>query len=548
MKPYKEDQRMFDDNDKTEESETITEEPEQPYSQQQYTPPPYTQPPPYSQQPYAGQPYTQQPYGGQPYTQPPYGGPLYRQAPYGDQPYTHAPYGDQPYTQASYGDQPYTQAPAGEGYGPSPYSEFAKVMYGQQPAEDKVKKEKIRKDKKGGLGFDRKNLALLISIIVVACLASGVGGGLIVSHMTPESVATAAPDNNNVTSITIEPRDDITIAEAVAKKALSSVVGIEASGTFGGGDYYNPGGQEFSGVGTGMILDTNGFILTNSHVVMDGMIDAITVHLNNGDEVPGELIWNDAGLDLAIIKIKADGLIPVELGDSDSVTIGSLAIAIGNPLGLEFSGSVTQGVVSGLNRTITVSGGFSGGVVTMQDLIQVDAAINSGNSGGPLLNSRGQVIGVNTAKARAEGMGFAIPINIAMPIVEKVLREGNFERVFMGVNAASVDSIRNTFPNVEILADSGAVIVDINPGSPAEKAGLKVKDVIIKVDGIEITGSDSLIKTLLGYASGDVITVKFNRDGEIMETEVTLLSQAELDQAAQDENPFRNPPRDNAGR
>jgi S1-C subfamily serine protease len=453
----------------------------------------------------------------------------------------------QPYMQQPYSGQPYVHAAAGDGYNSSPYSEYAKAQFGQQPDEIKTKKERILKERKTSLGFGRKNLAILIAVIIVACLASGIGGGLIVINMTQGGIPVTAPDNSNsniqdnaVPPITIEPREDITIAEAVAKKVLSSVVGIEASGIIEGG-FYGSGGQEFTGVGTGMILDTNGYILTNSHVVMDGVIDTIVVHLSHGEEVPGKLIWNDAALDLAIVKIESAGLVPVELGDSDNVTIGSLAIAIGNPLGLEFSGSVTQGVVSGLDRTITVASGLDGSPLTMQDLIQVDAAINSGNSGGPLLNSKGQVIGVNTAKARAEGMGFAIPINTAIPIVEKVLRDGNFERVFLGVSAASVEAIRNNFPNVEIVADQGAVITDMTPGSPAEKAGLKIKDVIIEVNGVGITGSDSLIKTLLGFVSGDTITVKFDRDGEILETEVTLMTQSELDLALQEENPFRNP-------
>ena len=465
--------------------------------------------------------------------------------PDGEQPYAPPPYTQQPYAYNPNMGQPYTRQPE-QGYGPSPYSQFAQAQYGQQPEETKKEKEKIQSDKPGGLGLGRKNFAILLIIIVVACLASGVGGGLIAANMNQSNVPVIQP--GNTPSITIEPRDDITTTEAVAKKVLPSVVGIEASGVIESDNFFfGYGDQEISGVGTGMILDTNGYILTNSHVVMDGLVNNIVVHLANGDEVPGNLIWNDAGLDLAIVKVEARGLIPIEIGDSDAVTIGSYIVAIGNPLGLSFSGSVTQGVVSGLDRTITVSGGM-GAPVTMQDLIQVDAAINSGNSGGPLLNSRGQVIGVNTAKAQAEGMGFAIPINTAIPIVEKVLRDGVFERVFMGVSAADVQVIKNNYPNVEILADSGAVITDVNPASPAERAGLKVKDVIISVDGIEITGSDSLIKTLLGYASGDTITVKFNRDGEIMETQLTLLSQSELTQAAQEENPFRDPQGGNADR
>ena len=487
--------------------------------------------------------------------------------PYVQQPYT-PPYTNQQYGQPAYGsqsyDQPYTQAPPwqgmdtpqGQGYGPgpgqnqgpSPYGQFAQAQFEPQPEKEKQKKEKPQKsDKSGGPGIGRGNMIVLVIIIVIACVASGIGGGLIGANLNQNSPITI--DSSGNPSITIEPRDDITTTEAVAKKVLSSVVGIESTTTvMSGGGFFGQRDQEVTGVGTGMIIDANGYILTNSHVVMDGAIANISVHLSNGEQTAAELIWNDAGLDLAIVKVDVKGLSPVEFGDSNEVAIGSFVVAIGNPLGLAFSGSVTQGVVSGLDRTITVSGGMNGAISTMQDLIQVDAAINSGNSGGPLLNSKGQVIGVNTAKAQAEGMGFAIPINTALPIVEKVLKEGSFERVFMGVSAADVRVIRENYPNVEIKADFGAVITDVNPGSPAEKAGLKVKDVITSVNGSEIIGSDSLIKMLLGYSSGDKITIVYNRDGEINETEVTLMSQSELESVQQEENPFKDPRQGNIGR
>jgi S1-C subfamily serine protease len=293
-----------------------------------------------------------------------------------------------------------------------------------------------------------------------------------------------------------------------------------------------------------MVLDTQGYILTNSHVVMDGTVNSIKVLLSTGEEVDGRVVWNDASLDLAIVKIEAEGLSPVELGNSDEVAIGSYVAAIGNPLGLAFNGSITQGVVSGLDRTITVSDEMGSNVVKMEGLIQVDAAINGGNSGGPLLNSKGQVIGVNTAKAQAEGMGFAIPINTAIPIVEKVIRDGSFERVYMGVSAADVSVIKENYPNVVLLADSGAVITDVNPGSPAQKAGLKVKDVIISVDGKDILGSSQLIKMLLGYESGDSIRVVYLRDGEEQTTNLTLVSASELNQIQEEENPFMTPPKE----
>ena len=503
----------------------------QPFDQQPYGAPPYG--PPFERQPY-GPPFERQPYGPPPY------GPPFEQQQYGPPPYMKPPYMQQaPYTQQPVHGQPYLQIPPGQTFGPAPYGQP-----GQTPPVAKAGDLKRRKEKKresGGNVFSRRSVAVLAVIMVIACFASGIGGGLIGSNMNRGEVINF--DNNPY--ITIEPSNDITTTEAVAKKVLASVVGIASTGKYTSNNFfYGPSEQEFTGIGTGMIIDETGFILTNSHVVIDGAAEKIAVYLSDGQETEGKLIWNDAGLDLAVIKIEATGLIPVELGDSEKVAIGAYVAAIGNPLGLEFSGSITSGVVSGLDRTITVSDGMGGAAVTMQGLIQVDAAINSGNSGGPLLNSRGQVIGINTAKATAEGMGFAIPINTAIPIVEKVLKDGSFERVYMGISAANVEVIKEHYPNVELKADRGACITDVTPGSPAEKGGLKVKDVITAIDGKEITGADSLIKLLLGYTAGDTVTVTFNRDGEILETKVTLISQSELDQAQQDNNPFRSPEKD----
>ena len=170
---------------------------------------------------------------------------------------------------------------------------------------------------------------------------------------------------------------------------------------------------ESTGVGTGIIVDSNGYILTNSHVISDGQAKTVNVLFSDGSTIDGEVYWYDSQLDLAIVKVNKTGLTAAELGDSDKVQIGDISIAIGNPYGLDLAGTVTQGIISGLDRTIETEQG------TMTGLLQTDASINSGNSGGPLLNQNGQVIGVNTAKAsQGEGLGFAIPINTAKPIVE----------------------------------------------------------------------------------------------------------------------------------
>ncbi|MDR1272019.1 MAG: trypsin-like peptidase domain-containing protein [Clostridiales Family XIII bacterium] len=367
------------------------------------------------------------------------------------------------------------------------------------------------------IGLTKGGFAALVVFIVIACLVSGAAGGWIGTYVTKGS---SSVSGGNGADINITPLTDITTTEAVAKKVLPSVVGITTSGVRETSFF---GQQEVSGVGSGMIIDEEGYILTNSHVVMDGEVNKIVVLLSTGEEVEGSVVWNDAAIDLAIVKINAAGLTPVEFANATDVSIGEYAAAIGNPLGLAFSGSITQGVVSGLDRTITVEG--SGGAVKMNGLLQVDAAINSGNSGGPLLNAEGKVIGINTAKASAEGMGFAIPIDTAMPIIEQVIETGGFQRVYMGISAADVSTIAESYPNIKLSVSSGAYVTQITPGSPAEAAGISVQDVITEVDGRTVKTSDDLIKILLNYSEGDKVMVVFDRGGKEMETEVTLSAQ-----------------------
>jgi S1-C subfamily serine protease len=264
-------------------------------------------------------------------------------------------------------------------------------------------------------------------------------------------------------------------------------------------------------------------------VVLDGEVDTITVLLPDGREVQGDVLWNDRTLDLSIVKVVADKLVAAELGDSDSIKLGSYVAAIGNPMGLDFRGSVSQGVVSGLDRTIIASSsGAPQDAVPMEGLIQVDAAINVGNSGGPLLNNLGQVIGINTARNQnGEGMGFAIPINTAKPIVDSVKTTGEFHRVYLGVESSNVSDFLRTYPQSDLGVESGAYVSALTPNYPAEKAGIQEKDIIIEVDGKQINTSSELIKHLLRYKAGDVVEVKVVRDKQEMRFNVTLTDSLE---------------------
>lgn len=371
--------------------------------------------------------------------------------------------------------------------------------------------------KKGKRVF-RKILSVILIMILAA--GAGFGGGLAAIYYGMDFIG--QPVNN----ITINPNDKINTAEAIAVKVLPSVVGISTSREVTYRSFFGTQRGLQSGVGTGIIVDEKGYILTNSHVVGDGNVQKITVNLADGREVPGSVLWSDKHIDLAIVKIDAPNLQAAELGDSETVRIGAYAAAIGNPLGMAFDRSVTQGVISGLNRSITVSDGQS--QITMDGLIQTDASINAGNSGGPLLNSAGQVIGINTAKAQSgEGLGFAIPINTAKPIVEEIKAKGEFKRSYIGIRGASVEDFLQAYPDGDLGTKTGVYIVQIYTNSPAAKAGLREGDVIVGLDGNKIETMTQLISTLFRYRPGDEVELSVIRDRRPMTVKVTLTTMDE---------------------
>ncbi|MBQ4409633.1 MAG: trypsin-like peptidase domain-containing protein, partial [Firmicutes bacterium] len=345
-------------------------------------------------------------------------------------------------------------------------------------------------------------------------------------------------------NISINTSGDITIAEAIADKVMPSVVGISTvaeqtySGFGGFGGFWNFGGgggtYDATMIGTGVIVDKAGYILTNSHVVNDGDAKSVTVSLYDGSDVEGTVLWNDSTLDLAVVKIEDTGdLIAAELGDSDTVKIGAYAAAIGNPLGLEFERSMSQGIISGLNRSIEVSDGSSGKTTTMEGLMQTDATINSGNSGGPLFNSKGQVIGINTAKASSgEGMGFAIPINVAKPIVEQIKASGNYERPYIGISGISLQEQQQYSSDALIEqfgTDKGIYVASVSPNGGAAAAGLQQGDVITEVNGVEVGTMNKLNQELVQYAIGDSVTLTVMRDKTAQSFEVQLAGVAIFD-------------------
>ncbi len=375
-----------------------------------------------------------------------------------------------------------------------------------------------------------KSQLLAILLIVLLALGAGFGGGIAaMRYMTggfgfsPEGSLISG----DASQIQINVQEDVTIAEAIAQKVLPSVVGIstvteqESGSFFGFGNGYKYDAQS---IGTGVIVHESGYILTNSHVVNDGDTKSLTVSLYDGSDVEGTVLWSDANLDLAVVKVEASGLAAAEMGDSDEVNIGAYAAAIGNPLGLDFERSMSQGIISGLNRSIAVGGGS--GASGMEGLMQTDATINSGNSGGPLLNSRGQVIGINTAKAASgEGMGFAIPVNVAKPIVEQIMENGTFKRAYIGITGVGLEE-QTYFSADELMSEfgteEGIYVASVLAGGGAQAAGLREGDVILRFED-QIVGTMNRLNTLLvAYRPGDSIELTVLRDGSEQTYQVTL--------------------------
>lgn len=289
----------------------------------------------------------------------------------------------------------------------------------------------------------------------------------------------------------------------VAKSAMSGVVGVSVLKAEGN-SIFDRNATEKWGLGTGVIVSPNGYILTNNHVA-GGKNKRIVVSMSDGSTIDGTTVCADPTIDLAVVKINSSNLTPLPLGNSDNITVGETAIAIGNPLGLQFQRTVTSGIISALNRTIQVES-ESGGSNYMEDLIQTDASINPGNSGGPLLNSRGEVIGINTIKVTtAEGMGFAIPINIAVPIINHLLQSGKFTETYMGVFAYDREVMPYVNNNVKL--DKGIYVANVDPNGPAAKKGIKVGCIITQVDGIDMHTMLQLRTYIYSKNPGDTLNV-----------------------------------------
>jgi S1-C subfamily serine protease len=368
---------------------------------------------------------------------------------------------------------------------------------------------------------------VLTASLLSAAIASG--GTFVVLSATGALDRPAAPAANSNAVSTNAGKQPITIDESsaiidVAAKAGPAVVRITTeAGASPSADPNDPnsGIIPSEGVGSGLIFDVNGWILTNRHVVAGS--DKLTVELKDGTTYTGTVYGIDTLTDLAIVKIDATGLTAATIGDSDGLKVGELVVAIGSPLGT-FSNTVTSGIVSATGRQIRTEGS------SLDNLIQTDAAINPGNSGGPLLDATAAVIGINTAIARdSTGIGFSIPINIARPLMEQAKAGKQLARPYIGIRYEPID--KQLAKTESLPVEQGAWISPVtdstgkppvNPGSPAEAAGIKVGDIVVAIGNTTIDTEHPLNAVLAQNAPGDTVDVKVLRNGQTLTIPVTL--------------------------
>ena len=341
-------------------------------------------------------------------------------------------------------------------------------------------------------------------IVILVVLSLGVGVTL---YFTKDDSENKITENRNVT-ITSED----SINESI-KKVYDSVAVV---------NNYRAG--RLTGYGSGFVYkkdDKYGYILTNNHVVEDA--SEVTVTLSNGEEVQAEVLGTDSYMDIAVVRIDEDQVLQVaEIGDSTEAKLGDTVFTVGTPVSTEYAGTVTKGIISGENREITIT---DNGTSYMMEAIQIDASINPGNSGGPLVNINGEVIGINSVKlveSSIEGMGFAIPIEVAMSQIDKLENGEAIARPVIGVTLYDLDSLPLIGSNIDIddSVKSGVVVDSVERGSDAEAAGLQKDDVITKIDDETVKGSAHLKYILYKHNIGDTVKLTIIRDGK--EKELTL--------------------------
>ncbi|MDZ7611507.1 MAG: trypsin-like peptidase domain-containing protein [Candidatus Moranbacteria bacterium] len=427
---------------------------------------------------------------------------------------------------------------------------------------EKMDKEQSQNSVKGELnpqGFKKIFVLSVVFVVLLSAIFGGIAGFLAGGSLGGEideyfsqngrkiQENQEQPDPEQKAQLSLR-EEDSAVVDAV-KQASPAVVSIIVTkdvpklddffnDPFSNDPFFNPFGSRQErqqpeterreiGGGTGFIIDKNGHILTNRHVVSDEQAD-YTVMTNDGEELKAEVLARDQFLDMAFLKVEAKEDLPtIEMGDSDKLEIGQTVIAIGNSLG-EFRNTVSKGIVSGLKRNIE-AGNQLGRTEALEEVIQTDAAINPGNSGGPLLDLSGQAVGVNVAMAQgAENIGFSIPINQVKDIYQSVKEEGRIIRPYLGVRYVLINEKIQEANNLPV--DHGALVIRgeqvgqlaVVPGSPADKAGIEENNIILEVDGRKITEKNGLADIIRKKDVGDKVKLKVWQKGETQEMEATL--------------------------
>lgn len=361
----------------------------------------------------------------------------------------------------------------------------------------------------------RRSLAKgLLSLALAVCLIAGVSFGAIRGYVKSNNTADngTAPVSKSIEGssqivYTIEPQQGALTLQEIFVKVSPSVVSIESQVQ----SYYGVG----TATGTGIIMSADGYIVTNHHVIEGA--SAVTVTVNGGNQYPAKVVGSEAQTDIAVLKIEATGLTPAEFGNSEELVTGDDAIVIGNPLGTTFADTMTHGIISSPEREVTIDR-------YKMTLIQTDAAVNPGNSGGPLINSRGQVVGVVNAKisrSDVEGIGFAIPIDQALTIANDLIEHGYVaNRPMLGITIQSISQEMAMYYGYE----PGITVTDVSEGSPAERGGIKVGDKITAFNGVQVTTSEELNFEKNKCKIGDTVTITVEREGQSIDLTIVLSS------------------------
>ena len=357
---------------------------------------------------------------------------------------------------------------------------------------------------------------ILVAFIFLLIIASGIILYKFYEKIEVEELDKGSEAVRTLRTLDEEKEEQKEVVDVIAQ-ATSSVVGISKVKNIGSTIFLKDGSSKL-GLGTGLIVTDNGYILTNAHVSGE-KYSTCYVTLETGEVFTGNVVWSDMDVDLAILKISAKNLIYAKLGDSDNIKVGEKVYAIGNPIGFEFERTVTSGIISAIDRTIKIEEDENS---YMSNLIQTDATINLGNSGGPLINIDGEVVGINTLKiTSAEGISFAVPINLVKTIIEKFATQGKFEEASIGIFAYD----KNVIPYIDnnLKFNTGIYVVQIDRNSSAYNSGLREKDVIIQIDNINLEKMCDLRRYIYTKNIGDEVILKILRNNTEKEIKMTLI-------------------------